>query len=78
MAEAGEECSVKYRKRSRENTVEEKRAMKKARKKRLRRKKIEEMKAECDMVKESAVRSHLKYAGMSRTYWERWQWELQE
>ena len=71
-------CNGNYRKRSRENTVEEKRAMKKARKKRRCKKVVEELKAECEKLKQTAVRSNMKYAGMSRTYWERWQWELQE
>lgn len=70
-----------YKKRSRENTEQEKKAMKRARKKRKRSMKLKELKAEVDIqknLKESAVRSHIKYVGMSRTYWERWRWELQE
>ena len=55
--------------------------MKKARKKRKRKVKVENLKAELETkrkLKDSAKQNCLKYSGMSRTYWERWQWELQE
>lgn len=42
--------------------------------------KIKELKAELETekkMKESVRKNCVKYSGMSRTYWERWQWELQ-
>lgn len=79
LEDISSECR-EYTKISRENTAEEKKAMKKARKRRKRKKKVKELMAEIDSekkLKESAVRSRVKYSGMARTYWERWQWELQ-
>ena len=79
MADADRDpTSEPYRKRSRENTAEEKKAMKKARKRRKLKKKVEELKAECDNEKRLKKEAVRKYLGMSRTYWERWRWELQE
>ena len=77
--DSGSSSGQQGRKRSRENTVEEKRAMNKTRKKRKHRMKVEDLRAECDKqkkLKASAEISRVKYTGMSRTYWERWQWEL--
>ncbi len=75
----GEVSSSQYRKLSRENTKEEKRSMKKARRKRKYRKKVEELKLDTERERKSKKQVEqkcLKYMGMSRTYWERWRWEL--
>lgn len=64
---------------SRENTKEEKKAMKKKRRKRKIKAKVEELKrdlAEERKAKGSAEQKCRKYIGMSRTYWERWRWEV--
>ena len=65
---------------SRENTKEERKAMKKARKKR-KRKRVKELKQEIESErkeKEKAESLCTKYRCMSRTYWERWRWELHQ
>ena len=65
------DCSRVYTKRSRENTKDEKKAMKKARKRRKYKMKVKDLKAELEgekKLKESAERSSVKHAGMSRTY----------
>lgn len=79
------ECSSNsYRKFSRENTVLEKRSMNKSRRKRKSTKKKmkakmkqlrEEVSAEMKLRKE-AERLAFRYKQISRTYWERWRWEL--
>lgn len=81
--EAEDESNVstqRYKKRSRENTDEERKAMKKSRKRRRRKKKVNELMTEIDTQKKlrkTAIQSNKKYVSMCRTYWERWQWELQ-
>ena len=71
-------------KRSRENTREEKRRMNASRKKKLRNFKklaVAEVKKTLKTevkLKESAQKESAKYKSMSRTYWERWRWELEK
>ena len=65
---------------SRENTKDEKKAMKKARKKR-KRKRVKELKREIESERKEREKAEslcTKYRCMSRTYWERWRWELQQ
>ena len=69
---------------SRENTVEEKRRMNKLRRKRKKSKKkmkvkVQDLKKEVSIevkLRKQAERSVLTYRQISRTYWERWRWEL--
>ena len=75
----GEEISRKSARLSCENTKEEKKFMKKKRRRCKMKKKLEELR--CDVIKEKVGRINAeqkckKYIGMSRTYWERWRWEL--
>ncbi len=75
-------------KRSRTNTVRQKKRMRNARKKRMRQRRAELRQAETDRLRsdlEYERREHHKseckvkvYKSMSRTYWERWRWELQK
>ena len=74
-----------YTKKSRENTKEEKRRMKAKRKKKLRKLKVlaavEDVKKSLAVeikLKENAQKEFAKYKSMSRTYWERWRWELEK
>lgn len=85
MEEASSASVVMKVKKSRENTKEEKRRMNKKRKKKLVR--LKKLAASEDMrktlasetkLKESAQRESAKYKSMSRTYWERWRWELEK
>lgn len=87
IPEASTNNTVKF-KRSRENTKEEKKRMNARRKKKMRRlKKWKKLAAAEDMrktlaseikLKESALKESAKYKSMSRTYWERWRWELEK
>lgn len=80
--EDGKDIPRKSARLSRKNTKEEKKSMKKKRKKSKMKKKLEELRSlRRDLAKEKAVRQNAeqrckRYIGMSRTYWERWRWEL--
>lgn len=65
---------------SRPNTLEEKRKMRNERKKR-KRARAKDLKAQLQLERQMKVETDKKvtlYKNMSRSYWERWQWELQQ
>ena len=63
------------KRKSRINTLKEKKDMKRAR--RRRKLLMKKKKETCDKTDVTSVESELaKYKSMSRCYWERWQWEL--
>ena len=75
-----EKVTSKGKKRSRENTMEEKRRMRKNRKKRKRVqsstcRQISTLKAEADLKQrllEDSEKKIIRYRMMARSYWERW------
>lgn len=84
---AGGEDEVRQRKRrSRENTIDEKRRMRQNRKKRKRMRssqvsRINVLEKEVDQEQRLRKESEMKvvhYRGMARSYWERWRWELNQ
>lgn len=84
----GDDESHSRAKRKPSNTVTEKRKMRNTRKKRMRHKRAELRQAETDRLRldldyerRERHRNELRvrvYKNMSRTYWERWRWELQK
>lgn len=75
-------CSKKMAEKrlSRPNTIDEKRRMRNAREKRRRtRAKVLEAQLKHERtLKDEATKKVTLYKNMSRSYWERWQWELQD
>lgn len=66
---------------SRPNTTQEKRKMRNNRKKRKRGKAIKDLRLELEAERkknESCQNRIALYRGMSRSYWERWRWELEK
>ena len=82
------DCKVpKRRRRSRENTIEEKRRMRQNRKKRKHKRsskktaRIEALEKEVNKeqeLREDSQKQVVHYRRMARSYWERWQWELRQ
>ena len=77
----GHGVSTLKAKHSRKNTLAEKRKMRRERVKRKRSKKEKIRKLQREVNAEHQLRKHaeqatLSYKSMSRTYWERWRWEL--
>ena len=69
-------CASTHRKRSRENTLEEKRKMRRDRKRRKRMATLKkEVQREQHLRKESE-KNVIHYRMMARSYWEGWHWEL--
>ena len=83
-----ETAKSRYVKRSRRNTLIEKRMMRNVRRKRkrLQRRKsfdrkvleLEKSYSQEQSLREQAEQKVLRYKNMSRCYWERWNWELQK
>lgn len=75
--------SAQLRKQSRENTIEEKRRIRKSRKRRQRKrlrtsKKVLVSSLKSEVKNEQQLRKESEMKRMARLYWERWQWELHQ
>ena len=80
---ASEASDGNTRERRRQNTLEEKRRMRNARKKRKRARKQQVIELQAEVKKERKKYEDcsdklITYRHMSRSFWERWQWELRE